>query len=252
MLGYALFREIISDRIKAYLPEEYKDCDIKIKPIQTVNGLWDGLTILPRNAETGCYNPTIYINHMYESYQKNQNLGDVIQKAAYQAVKNLESAKRYGSISYGDAKENILMMVVNTQANCLLLQDLPHREELDLSVIYYWMLQVGEEGITSTKVTYDIADRLHLSEPELHELALENMKRLLPPSIKTLEEVAMGEEREGPPSDDGGYVVSNEDGINGAVYLLDDEVRHMLAKQYDSDLYIIPSSIHESATRFAA
>lgn len=40
-------------------------------------------------------------------------------------------------------------------------------------------------------------------------------------------------------------VVSNELGINGAAVVLYDGVMEQIANEYDSDLYLLPSSIHE-------
>lgn len=42
------------------------------------------------------------------------------------------------------------------------------------------------------------------------------------------------------------YVITNEYGMNGAVSMLYEEGLHELSKKLGSDLYIMPSSIHES------
>ena len=41
------------------------------------------------------------------------------------------------------------------------------------------------------------------------------------------------------------YVITNDRGINGAISMLYEEGLHDLAQRLDSDLYIMPSSIHE-------
>jgi hypothetical protein len=41
------------------------------------------------------------------------------------------------------------------------------------------------------------------------------------------------------------YVISNEKGINGAISMLYEDKLHTLAAELESDLYIMPSSIHE-------
>ena len=48
------------------------------------------------------------------------------------------------------------------------------------------------------------------------------------------------------------YVMTNSEKINGASEIMFPENLEKLSSKFDSDIYIIPSSIHESATRFAA
>lgn len=47
------------------------------------------------------------------------------------------------------------------------------------------------------------------------------------------------------PADKAMYVISNQRGINSAVSMLYEEGLYELAKKLDSDLYIMPSSVHE-------
>lgn len=42
------------------------------------------------------------------------------------------------------------------------------------------------------------------------------------------------------------YVISNDRGINGAISMLYEDQLHTLAEQLGTDLYILPSSIHET------
>ena len=42
------------------------------------------------------------------------------------------------------------------------------------------------------------------------------------------------------------WVISNEMGVNGAVSMLYDETLHKLSEKLGTDLYILPSSIHET------
>ena len=41
------------------------------------------------------------------------------------------------------------------------------------------------------------------------------------------------------------WVITNDRGINGAVSMLYEEKLHTLAEKLESDLYILPSSVHE-------
>jgi hypothetical protein len=41
------------------------------------------------------------------------------------------------------------------------------------------------------------------------------------------------------------WVISNDRGINGAISMLYEDQLHKLAEQLETDLYIMPSSVHE-------
>ena len=47
------------------------------------------------------------------------------------------------------------------------------------------------------------------------------------------------------PADKSMWVISNDRGINGAVSMLYEDKLHTLATEMESDLYILPSSVHE-------
>lgn len=61
---------------------------------------------------------------------------------------------------------------------------------------------------------------------------------LMPPEIA---DMMLGEM----PPEQQMYVISNNKGINGAVSMLYEDGLHELAEKLGSDLYIMPSSIHE-------
>ena len=48
------------------------------------------------------------------------------------------------------------------------------------------------------------------------------------------------------------YVLTNRQKVNGASVILYPQTLSWVAEQLKSDFYILPSSIHEGATRFAA
>jgi hypothetical protein len=102
---------------------------------------------------------------------------------------------------------------------------------------------------------------------ELKALAVQNTEELFPASIKSMEEVLSGILSEGvlgsseeniteelsmqlfPDSKNNAqpkmYILTNQKGINGASCLLYENVIRQFAQKINSDLYILPSSIHE-------
>ncbi len=125
-------------------------------------------------------------------------------------------------------------------------------------LILYSSIRISDgEGIASTPIHHGLAETLGFTEEQMFKLAAENTKRLLPPVIKSMNDVMrdifmkdgmppeiadmmLGEM----PPEQQMYVISNNKGINGAVSMLYEDGLHDLSEKLGSDLYIMPSSIH--------
>ena len=135
---------------------------------------------------------------------------------------------------------------------------MPHRDYQDLSIIYRWVVAVDDRGVQSTVVRDNLAKQLGMTEADLFKCAVENTRRILPPVVKSMNDVMkemfmsdgmpaeiadmMLEEL---PADRTMWIISNEKGINGAGSMLYEDVLHKLAMQLETDLYLLPSSVHE-------
>ena len=260
MMEYEIFKGVVGEKFKEFLPEKYQDAQVEIRPVYKVNRTLDGLSI--RVNEPGMnISPTIYVNHMYEDYVTTENLNATLERAAEGFIKAMEQKE---SINVSEltnaecAKDKIVFQLINTEQNKEMLANMPHREFKDLSVIYRMVVKIDGEGIASTPVHNGLADTLGFTEEQLFKLAAENTKRLLPPVVKSMNDVMrdifmkdgmppeiadmmLGEM----PPEQQMYVISNNKGINGAVSMLYEYGLHELAEKLGSDLYIMPSSIHE-------
>ena len=260
MMEYEIFKGVVGEKFKEFLPEKYQDAQVEIRPVDKVNRTLDGLSI--RGSESGMnISPTIYVNHMYEDYVTTENLNATLERAAEGFMKAMEQKE---SINVNEltnaecAKDKIVFQLINTEQNKEMLANMPHREFKDLSVIYRMVVKIDGEGIASTPVHNGLAETLGFTEEQMFKLAAENTKRLLPPVIKSMNDVMrdifmkdgmppeiadmmLGEM----PPEQQMYVISNNKGINGAVSMLYEDGLHELAEKLGSDLYIMPSSIHE-------
>ena len=260
MMEYEIFKGVVGEKFKEFLPEKYQDAQVEIRPVDKVNRTLDGLSI--RVNEQGMnISPTIYVNHMYEDYVTTENLNATLERAAEGFMKAMEQKE---SINVNEltnaecAKDKIVFQLINTEQNKEMLANMPHREFKDLSVIYRMVVKIDGEGIASTPIHHGLAETLGFTEEQLFKLAAENTKRLLPPVVKSMNDVMreifmkdgmppeiadmmLGEM----PPEQQMYVISNNKGINGAVSMLYEDGLHELAEKLGSDLYIMPSSIHE-------
>lgn len=257
-MTYEEFQKEVQENFKNYLPERYADYQIQIMPVQKINQILDGLSLVP-TEKSATISPTIYLNDMYKDYSRNGNLDTVLKRAANKLEQAIREAPSVvPSIDFETAEDNITFQLINTRQNKELLQDVPNRPFHDLSIIYRWVVKTDEEGMHSTVIRNSLAEKIGLSEEQMFNLALKNTRRILPPTVKSMNEVicdmfikdgmpaevadTMIDEL---PSEQTMWVISNERGINGAASMLYEDKLHELAENLKTDLYIMPSSIHE-------
>lgn len=259
MMTYEMFKEIVTEQFLSHMPAEFQDHKVVVEPVNKVNQTLDGLTLISPEQSDYKVSPTIYINHIYEDYLRNESLTEALKNAASHLVVAFRSMpKEQVKLTLEGAKENVVMMLVNTEQNKEMLQDIPHRDFKDLSIIYRYVVDVGKEGVASTLITNSLAKGIGMSEKQLYDAAILNTKRLFPPVVQSMSDVlkealisggmpeSLAESMIGEmPPEMSMYVISNESKINGAVSMLYETELHALAEKMGDDLYILPSSIHE-------
>ncbi len=256
MMNYEIFKEVVKEKIKDYLPPKYENAEVNIHSANKVNQVKDGLTVqLPESNVA----PTIYLNDLYAEYKETENLQGIMVKTAKMFD---EAISRTGEIntdiSAENMKEKIVFQLINTEQNKEMLAGMPHREFQDLSIIYRAVMKVEKEGIQSVMITNPIAASMGLTEEQMFKLAAENTRNIFPPRVRSMNEI-MREmfERDGMPPEiaemmigemppnETMWVIGNEQGINGAISMMYEDQLHKLAENLETDLYIMPSSIHE-------
>ena len=80
MMNYEIFKEVVVEKFMDYMSGQYKDMKLEIRPVDKVNVTLDGMNLVGEGDIT--VTPTIYINDMYEHYQKTDDLQEVFQRAA--------------------------------------------------------------------------------------------------------------------------------------------------------------------------
>ena len=241
MMNYEIFKEVVKEKFMDFLPEQYQNMKLAVNPTEKVNHTVDGLTLMGEGVRVS---PTIYINNMYKHYKDTDNLELVLTDAAAMMEKAMrEAPDNVPSLDMESAKDNIVFQLVNTEQNKALLEDAPNRAFQDLSIIYRWVVKVEDSGIQSTVVHNSLAKQLGMSEDEMFKAAVENTRRIFPPRIRNMNEVIkdmfmkdgmpleIAEMMIGEiPPEQSMYVISNEQGINGAISMLYEDKLHALAE----------------------
>ena len=256
MMDYEIFKEVVKESFLSYMPKGYQDMEVRVTPVDKVNRKLDGLSLLAQNENT-MISPTLYINDMYEKYSKTGDLQATLREAA-EAMDEAFREAEIPPLDISTAKDNIIFQIVNTMQNEDLLKKLPHRDFQDLSIIYRWVVGVEQQGISSVVINNHVAESLGMGEEELFKAAAENTRRILPPVVQSMNEVMrdmfvadgmpkeladlmVGEQEPEMTM----WVISNERKIEGAASMLYEDKLHSLAEKVGTDLYILPSSVHE-------
>lgn len=257
-MNYEEFKSVVESEFMNYMPEELQHLKLNICPVLRVNETKDALTFWNPD-KTGWVSPTIYVNDLYERYKELEEYPRVFQREAEEISKIIKEPPVSFELDWKDAKENIVIQLINTEQNKELLKDMPHREFHDLSIVYRWVVGKDEQGIYSAMIKNDHMKSIGLDEEQLYRVATENYARLFPPVIRSMDdfmeemftEYDMPEEVEDMVFSDRTpsaqiWIITNTEQKYGATSMIYDDVLHRVARRMHSDLYILPSSIHET------
>ena len=269
-MTYEEFKKEVAEKIKDFLPEEYKNAEVKIQDVVKNNDTHlSGLTI---QKEGENISPTLYLEGYFEQLEEgNNSLNGILSRIAdtYDQAMNNDISKEAQSIvnsitDYEVTKDKIVPRVVNREANEERLKEMPHTEMGDdLAVTYHVDLGRDGDGSMSVAITNQMMESYDVSVEDLHERACANMGSITPTQVKSMQETLleimvpgyaeMSEEEKNQASyemgfdrteEAGMYVISNTEKSFGAAALLDSEALDKFEEEI-GPFYILPSSVHE-------
>ena len=255
MLNYEEFKEYVKDHIKDYLPLTYKDAEVRIEKIRKNNNqFWEGLQVIIPGQNVI---PNIYLEQTFQAYKEGTAMEDILKGCA--SVITVNKASKFFDAkdmiyNWSFVKEHLMVQVVNAQRNQERLKEIPHVMKEDLALTYRIVLEDGEDGRASTQVDNRMLGHWGVTKEELHETAMENSKVIAPAILKCMGDMMMGilgaENMEGVDQNDfmkdTMFIISNEQLVDGASAIFYGDCLERLAEKMESDLYILPSSIHET------
>ena len=146
------------------------------------------------------------------------------------------------------AKKSLFVKLVNTERNESLVEQSISKEFLDLSAVVRIVLKMDKEGMASMALSKGDAEILGMTEEEIYAAALANTLRLFPPKLMNLWEyveqsIGVGLSRR--EDEVTTYILTNQKEVDGAFYLMSQELVGAIAEMLEDDLYILPSSVNE-------
>lgn len=246
--------------VREEVDKRTEDCyKVRLDDVRKNNGVvLRGLTVTQDDSNIS---PTIYLNSYYEEYIKGRaTLVNVVNDVmdTYRRNKVNQSVDMRYFLNYESVKERVIYKLVNTEKNKELLEDVPHIEFLDLSIIFQCLVAQEDLGRASILMHNVHLKLWEVSVDTLYQAAKENTQRLQEYEIKgiteVLRDIMCAEEVENIADEDcisafsGSvpmYVLSNKNRVEGAACMLYPNLIRDFAEAIQSSFYIIPSSIHE-------
>ncbi|MDE6052316.1 MAG: hypothetical protein K2G55_00840 [Lachnospiraceae bacterium] len=255
-MEFTSFTTFVRDEVEKRTGDSYR---VRLNDVRKNNGVvLRGLTVMQDDSNIA---PTIYLNNYYEEYTNGRvTLINVVNDVmdTYNRNKVNQSIDMRSFLNYESVKQSIVYKLVNTEKNKVLLEDIPHIEFLDLSIVFQCLVSQEDFGTASILIHNVHLKLWDISVDELYRAAKENTQRLQEYEIKSmtdvLYEIMKTEDEEKFDDDDyisklsdsiPMYVLSNRSRVEGAACMLYPNLIKDFADAIDSSFYIIPSSIHE-------
>jgi len=192
-MTYEMFKEIVIQKIKEYLPPDWQNAKIERIEYMKTNYKNDAISFV-KDEKGLAFGPNISVKDWYKRYQQGDKLEEILEEIANLVVRAERDAIPFKGIFNEDRykgiiKDNLCLKLINTKQNQELLQNLPHKEFNDLSIICTWIVEGNAELQGNCNITYSLLDMLEMSEEELFERARANTERIMPPVVMSMDEV---------------------------------------------------------------
>lgn len=270
MMNYNEFMDYVKEHVADYLPEKFANAVVIIQPtIKNNDVVLDGLTILNPDSNMS---PNIYLNSFYEEYQRGRKLEDIVADVADSYIEHIEPSEEYSMnlsvkdfSDYEKIRDFIYPRVCNLDNNQKRLADVPYTVKEDLAITYHVKVNADKEAVGSFVIHNGLLKSYGVDVETIHTQAMTNMERISPMTFQPLSDLMVEllapefAAEEGIPLEEAEelikdtylsdgpnvYCLSNESKLNGAAYIMKDDVCQMVAEKLGNDYYILPSSVHE-------
>lgn len=272
------FSEKITSALKQHFGEEYHVRTLEVKKNNGVR--LHGVSIMKQD-DPNRVAPTIYLEDFYERYMGGIPLAESVREVirTYEAHTVKKDISMEFFQDYEKVRDRIVYKLINYKMNEELLQEIPHIPYLDLAVVFYYYMENETFGSASILIynthlknwavsrdrfiadaKYNTPRVLGYRLTDMEDLMRELIRKDLWDRISQKKNVCRQEKEKDPLEEltdqmvecflDGRaetqmYVLTNRSSMNGAACILYPNVLQEFAERIESDLYILPSSIHE-------
>lgn len=211
----------------------------------------DGLTVFLEGCNAS---PTVYLDYYYRQYQNGKAFREIMQDILTIYRDNIPESNIDISFftSYDKVKTQIVFKLINYDRNRELLRNIPHFRFLDLALAFNCLIKTTHTDLATILIQNRHLSFWNITKHDLYSLAMENTPKLLQYDLRNMTDVLKELFcADSLPEDFSAnlpcpmYVLSNQVKLNGSICILYQNLLHDFAERLGSDLYILPSSVHE-------
>lgn len=205
-----------------------------------------GLTIKETDSNLS---PTIYLKPFWYQFQMSYDV-DVIADRLYEVYlrDNMAHPINIGWFrNFEEVKGKVAYKLINFDKNKALLKQVPYVKYMNLAKVFYVLVEDESFGTGTILIHNRHMEAWNTSVEKLEEIAMRNTPMLCPMVLRTLKDMVedMGRFEEEWDLKEGIYVLTNKEKHLGASAMLYANSIKVFAGLVQSDVIILPSSIHE-------
>lgn len=247
---------MVSDEFKkeiaALVGERMRDvCVSEYNAVKNNSVRLAGLIIQSQDSSIA---PCVYLEDFYKDYlEGRRSMEDIADEIAQGCRRDsiIDKLELPAIGEYSSIKSLLHGRLINTERNKEALGKTPHREFLDLSLVYCVEFPLPDSGGTgSVQVTDRLMGLWGKTEPDLYGRAMENMMESDGADLFSMADMFKDAQEYIPDGILGEtfpmYILTNQRKFHGAVQILSSKAMEQAERQIGQDFFILPSSIHET------
>lgn len=257
-----------------------KEVTVTIHKIAKNNGIVLNSVVIAEKCRN--ISPNIYLDDLYQEYGKGKEMKAIVEEVMdiYKSSMRRKNMDMDFFLDYEKLRKRVAYKIIGRERNEELLKEIPHIIFLNLAIVFYCCVPEGELDRATILIYNNHLQMWGISEEKLFEDARANTIKILPPRLLSLEKmmeevfvrdlkkefkVNTDNQDEFIPDEEwfdraakqmlssvtncnecgGMFVLGNEYKLFGAAVILYDGVLKAFADKLSSDIFILPSSIHE-------
>ena len=243
-LNYNEFIERVRELLSIRLSHSY---EIVLKKVVKNNDVCRyGISAFHKEGNNGKkVSRIVYLEDFYQEYEDEQeyNLEGIVSEIC--SILTDFTSPGFNETDYTDidkVKDKIIFELVNYEKNEKRLLDRPYIKIMDLAVIFAFVATDLERDFGVVHITNEIAKQFGLTRDEIWAFAKVNTPKLLKADIMPMSSFVYDEKADNEEM----YIICNRKKTSGAGVILYDRILEELSSELESDLYILPSSVHET------
>ena len=184
---YQQFEDLLLERMKELNPDD----EVVMQNVKKNNGIELRGLCVRKSGES--ISPTIYVQN-YFSEDTSEDGIDVIAKKIQKVIESSQNERKQFEgvdkfLDFGEVADKIFFTVVNRDKNEELLKEIPHRELLDLAVVYKIHVNMIEGSTGSIQIKNEFLKMWGVQEEALYQLAMKNTEKLFGTCLRSMNEL---------------------------------------------------------------